>query len=756
MAGKIGFVFVVYLAASTGVVAAETPCQNDADNSETCVQEVSVSLFQSKFEVKGAMIQPEEAKGSNGGGEQEKGKHGPDPCEASCTGCESKFTGVCANSCAETADGAMPGPLCERCLRNNSCGSCWDCHAAEESSNGSNGGGEQEKGKVQQYNFRHPDPNLLVWDTNFSLKYNGRNVTMREGWLKVPLVHDPHLSEMMPSPDICLRVRGVDSDYPKAPLGSLFLHCGGPSSGRDCVTMGVGPPKRVSLKYDQWSISQRGIASLAAPPAYLPPLACPFKGAAEIAPIACNSLVRDEKEIFRLLGLKEGNPVIDEVIKPLIMNKGLTAATQNNETFVHWYYHLIKIDQELCYKEERYQLKSADGKRSFNTLDYAGTMDLVNDLEVFRSAIGASKISMWGMSYGTSVVATYATVFPHRIHRMVLDANVPPYPDIHQRATEAAMGGQSVWDGIATECGNSYIDGVSKATRCPAAPDATMKALTVIHNRKDVALADNLGRLISSVIVQKDVPFAATLMACVESAYSGTLNKGCSGNLLPSMRAKPPTNSTAPPTDNQEPNGLLEVFDEELKDSPSRVIDFWGISTISAIVGLDVAGRVTNQGTLQWWKMNKDTLPFGLTRGLVYLIGCGTWPAQPRPTPPFGSANVKPLIVGNLYDLQTSYESTQWMREQFQQGILMTWQGYGHCLSRPVNRAAVIEQFEEDENNGKPIEYTDEAAKFLCAHLVYEYLETGAYPLDGHTCKRAGPMNLSLGAAVELLPRAER
>jgi len=348
---------------------------------------------------------------------------------------------------------------------------------------------DTDKDEGKSYSFRNPDPDVLRWDSNGSLvPYNGRNITLLEGWLKVPLVHDPHLSELTRSPDICLRVRGIPSDDSSAPNGPLFLHCGGPSSGHDCVTMGVGPPAKVSRKFDQWSISQRGIDP---PPRALYGLApfkeCPFKGAHEISPIACGSTTKMNKsEMAKRLGIKADDPLFDEVISPIANNRGLDGVTLMNKTFVHWFYHLVKLEQELCYHEPRYQLKhnvTHNDSRTFNTLDYVATLDLVADMDMFRKAIGAPKLSLWGMSYGTSVAATYATLFNRKVKRLVLDANVPPYPDIHKRALEAAIGGQSVWNGIASECGNSLAEGLEKSQRCPAAPDATTKMLSVVRGK---------------------------------------------------------------------------------------------------------------------------------------------------------------------------------------------------------------------------------------------------------------------------------
>jgi pimeloyl-ACP methyl ester carboxylesterase len=47
-------------------------------------------------------------------------------------------------------------------------------------------------------------------------------------------------------------------------------------------------------------------------------------------------------------------------------------------------------------------------------------------MEEIRKALGVRRISFYGYSYGTYLGQVYATVFPTRIHRMVLDSNVDP------------------------------------------------------------------------------------------------------------------------------------------------------------------------------------------------------------------------------------------------------------------------------------------------------------------------------------------
>ena len=61
-----------------------------------------------------------------------------------------------------------------------------------------------------------------------------------------------------------------------------------------------------------------------------------------------------------------------------------------------------------------------------NLLDHIKTIDSVRDMNTIRAALGNKKLDYYGASYGTYLGQTYATVFPKRVGRMVLDGNVGP------------------------------------------------------------------------------------------------------------------------------------------------------------------------------------------------------------------------------------------------------------------------------------------------------------------------------------------
>ena len=57
-------------------------------------------------------------------------------------------------------------------------------------------------------------------------------------------------------------------------------------------------------------------------------------------------------------------------------------------------------------------------------LPHMRTTDVARDVDSIRKALGAKQISYYGFSYGTYLGATYATLFPQNIKRMVWDGNV--------------------------------------------------------------------------------------------------------------------------------------------------------------------------------------------------------------------------------------------------------------------------------------------------------------------------------------------
>jgi pimeloyl-ACP methyl ester carboxylesterase len=76
---------------------------------------------------------------------------------------------------------------------------------------------------------------------------------------------------------------------------------------------------------------------------------------------------------------------------------------------------------------DRAKMYAADCEKRFGwLLPYMTTADAARDMDSIRAALGQSKISYFAYSYGTYLGQVYATLFPHRVRRMVLDSTVNP------------------------------------------------------------------------------------------------------------------------------------------------------------------------------------------------------------------------------------------------------------------------------------------------------------------------------------------
>ena len=113
-----------------------------------------------------------------------------------------------------------------------------------------------------------------------------------------------------------------------------------------------------------------------------------------------------------------------------------------------------------CWNHPGFQLPTPqeDGStRTFHFLEYSGTRQLAEDIERVRRIFGDQKITIYGISYGTVVMGTYATIFSDNVNLMVLDGSVDPNSDIISREMDDARSKQQRLDYFIASCefGNS-------------------------------------------------------------------------------------------------------------------------------------------------------------------------------------------------------------------------------------------------------------------------------------------------------------
>lgn len=68
-------------------------------------------------------------------------------------------------------------------------------------------------------------------------------------------------------------------------------------------------------------------------------------------------------------------------------------------------------------------------ERSGDALPHHTSLNNAHDLDVLRAALGETRLTFLGSSYGTYIGALYATLFPSHVRRMVFDSAVNPAPE---------------------------------------------------------------------------------------------------------------------------------------------------------------------------------------------------------------------------------------------------------------------------------------------------------------------------------------
>ncbi|MDY7087484.1 MAG: alpha/beta hydrolase [Actinomycetota bacterium] len=185
------------------------------------------------------------------------------------------------------------------------------------------------------------------------------------GFLSVPLNHsDPNGKKIQ------IAVSRIKHTVPESKFqGVMLVNPGGPGAkGRGLAVLGSLVPKRAGAAYDWIGFDPRGV------------------GASKPA-LSCDN----------------------------------DYAGYNRPAYVPT---TSKIEKTWLKRAEAYARACA--KAGGDLLGHLKTLDTVRDIDLLRYALGARQINFYGFSYGTYLGQVYATRYPERVRRMVLDGVVNP------------------------------------------------------------------------------------------------------------------------------------------------------------------------------------------------------------------------------------------------------------------------------------------------------------------------------------------
>jgi pimeloyl-ACP methyl ester carboxylesterase len=293
-------------------------------------------------------------------------------------------------------------------------------------------------------------------------------------------------------------------------------------------------------------------------------------------------------------------------------------------------------------------------RNSASLLPYVGTRNAARDMDVLRAALGKSRLSFLGKSYGTYLGAWYAQLFPRRVRALVLDgAFDPDTPSLQDDLTQA-RGFQLAFSSFAAWCMASVT--------CPLGRDgpvssAAGKVQRLITRANSVPLANQLGdgQVADGAMLLNGVAFTLYSRSLWPDLRTG-LADAFAGNgtaLVELANLFMERNSTGTYSNLADADTAISCLDRP-----------WPRS-----VAAYQAAAAAAQG---------DAPLFGAP--IVWSsLPCAYWPIPSDPLPRIRAAGAPPiLVVGTLRDPATPYRWAQALAGDLASGVLLGWDGDGH------------------------------------------------------------------------------
>jgi pimeloyl-ACP methyl ester carboxylesterase len=285
-------------------------------------------------------------------------------------------------------------------------------------------------------------------------------------------------------------------------------------------------------------------------------------------------------------------------------------------------------------------------KYSGSALPYVGTVDVAQDLERLRIALGGTGLTYMGQSYGTLLGLTYAQMYPTHIRAMVLDSVIDPDLSLSQMTLGQAEGFESELTSFFAWCAHS--------SACPwvegADPTSTLLGLitrSAAHpvsagNGRQAGAGELYDALLDGLYSPSDWPRLADALS---------QDAGGDGAAVVAMSDDYNTNGS---TNGDDAGEAIDCLDHP---APR------GLAAYNALQYEFTAVAPVFGPLLAWGE-----------------AACSVWPVPPTRTPaPVRAAGAPPiLLVGTTGDPATPYAWAVHTAQELEHGVLLTRDGDSH------------------------------------------------------------------------------
>ncbi len=306
-------------------------------------------------------------------------------------------------------------------------------------------------------------------------------------------------------------------------------------------------------------------------------------------------------------------------------------------------------------------------RNSAALLPYVGTPNAARDMDVLRAALGESRLTYLGKSYGTYLGAWYAQLFPHRVRALVLDGSVDPATSSLDATIAQGQGFQGAFGSFAAWC--------LTAPGCPlgsSVSGAEAKVEALISRANSVPLTSRLddGQVADGAMLLYGVADA------LYSRASWPLLKTALGSAFTGDGTR-----------------LVELANQLYGRNPNGTYS----TLANAVTAIDCVDKPWPRSLAPWQSAASAAGKAAPMFGAAIVWGsltCAYWPVPSYPQPQIKAAGAPPiLVVGTLRDPATPYRWAQAMAGDLASGVLLGWNGDGHtaygegsaCIDTIVN-----------------------------------------------------------------------
>jgi pimeloyl-ACP methyl ester carboxylesterase len=288
-------------------------------------------------------------------------------------------------------------------------------------------------------------------------------------------------------------------------------------------------------------------------------------------------------------------------------------------------------------------------RRTGELLAHVGTVDAARDMDQIRRALGESKISYLGFSYGTDLGATYADLFPTRLRATVLDGAIDMSLDGPQLVRQQALAMERAFHVFAANCAARPTCAFYSGGDPEGAFDKLLQRLDASPLRVGTRVANESKlRTVAGAALFGLPPFRPVLEAGLAQAAAG------------------------------DGSAILAGFDLYADRQPGGTYSN-SIEATVAVNCLDYRWPRAQRGYDAIVSRPLAAAPqFGPTFEREFLP-CAYWPFLGRDRPVPSAAGAPPIVVvGTTGDPATPYEWAQALARQLESAVLLTRVGEGH------------------------------------------------------------------------------